>query len=997
MKYFLLFAGIFASVSYSQGASSDQLLTTRHVRMPLKATAAVTAPASATLPTWQGTDGTYKYTILGQNPTTTLASATTTITVPIIPLKLVFSDGTTFDPSVADTTCSSAGSAVSLLVQSPLFNNFTYAPGGTSVGNTQYEDFFQRSNFWKYTSASGINPNYHVLFTAAPLAEVTVNVPAGEGKVTSGSCGKLGQVNLNWFDNYLQNTIYPQAGIQPTELPVFLTYNVVTYDLTQPSSYILGYHSAFSSTATGNANQVYAVGDFDTTGLFGSTQDVSDLTHELGEAMNDPLGSNPTPAWGNIGQVSGCQTDLEVGDPLSGTGTTVTMTNGYKYHVQELAFVSWFYHDSPSTGVNGWYSSNGTFTTSAAACGRNSTATTTTLTVSSTTAGSSATFNVAVTATNGSTPSGSVALVANIGTGTTLTTVTLGSNGTATGTVSLPTSTTNYTITAEYAGNGTVTASNSSPVIVTGSSSQLRATVTTLSLGTTALPTGGLDSVTIQVSPASGSGTPTGSVKLVSSTGTTLATLSLSNGAISGSVNLPAGTYSVTAQYSGDTTFAASSSAAITINPGTPQLKATMTTLSLSTMTVPVGGATVTAVIRVTSASATPAFTAGTPTGTVNLVSSLGAALGTFTLTNGSVSTTLSLPAGTYTITATYSGDTTFAASTSAPLSINSPTPSPGPGNLTLSASSLAFGSVAVGSSSAGQTLTVTNSGTGSTAVLIAVGGADPLDFTRSSGCGFSLAAGKSCSIAISFRPTTAGARTASLLVGGLTAASQQTVALTGTGTGGPQLKLSVTSLSFGSSNVLTATAAQTVTLSNTGTGALNQLFIALAGADPRDFIGTTTCSSTIAAGASCSVSLAFQPTATGARSATLEVIGASTGTTQTVALTGTGTGGPQLAVSATTLAFGTSTVGTSTAAQTITLSNAGTTALAGLSITMAGSDSRDFPASDTCGSSLAAGATCTVQIAFDPRAKGARSATLSIRAGLSGLSASVALSGTGQ
>src|SRR5215472_16401835 len=60
--------------------------------------------------------------------------------------------------------------------------------------------------------------------------------------------------------------------------------------------------------------------------------------------MDDPFGSNPTPAWGHVGQVGGCQNNLEVGDPLTGKNIqTVTMPNGFTYHLQELAFFSWFY------------------------------------------------------------------------------------------------------------------------------------------------------------------------------------------------------------------------------------------------------------------------------------------------------------------------------------------------------------------------------------------------------------------------------------------------------------------------------------------------------------------------------------------------------------------------------------------------------------------------------------------------------------------------------
>jgi hypothetical protein len=44
------------------------------------------------------------------------------------------------------------------------------------------------------------------------------------------------------------------------------------------------------------------------------------------------------------------------------------MPNGFTYHLQELAFFSWFYRQDPSTGVNGWYSDNGTFPSAQAAC-----------------------------------------------------------------------------------------------------------------------------------------------------------------------------------------------------------------------------------------------------------------------------------------------------------------------------------------------------------------------------------------------------------------------------------------------------------------------------------------------------------------------------------------------------------------------------------------------------------------------------------------------------
>jgi hypothetical protein len=100
---------------------------------------------------------------------------------------------------------------------------------------------------------------------------------------------------------------------------------------------------------------------------FRGSKDISSLSHEIAEWMDDPFGTNRTRPWGHIGQVSGCQGNLEVGDPLSGT-LQPTKLGGTTWHPQEMAFASWFYHQNPSPSVNGWYSSNGTFRTDANHC-----------------------------------------------------------------------------------------------------------------------------------------------------------------------------------------------------------------------------------------------------------------------------------------------------------------------------------------------------------------------------------------------------------------------------------------------------------------------------------------------------------------------------------------------------------------------------------------------------------------------------------------------------
>jgi hypothetical protein len=300
----------------------------------------------------------------------------------IVPVRLVFKYSATlsyiFDPTVGDPGClGSINTGVSLLQGSPLFNDVTYTAKSVNVGTSQYIDLFQRANFWNDVSASG-GANYHTLLGAATLPVQTVTLtaansgtPAGTVMSASVRCGgntgnvnqagKLGVMNIGFWDPAARSLI-TKLGLNPNTFVFFLFYNTVMSNApTNPKlCCILGYHSAKGA-------QTYGVGDFqgDPNPLF-NVQDTSPLSHEIGEWVNDPLGTNATPAWGHIGQVAGCQGNYEVGDPLSGkTLLSVKMANGFTYHVQDLAFFNWFYRISPSTAVNGWYSLAGNLITDA--------------------------------------------------------------------------------------------------------------------------------------------------------------------------------------------------------------------------------------------------------------------------------------------------------------------------------------------------------------------------------------------------------------------------------------------------------------------------------------------------------------------------------------------------------------------------------------------------------------------------------------------------------
>jgi hypothetical protein len=332
-------------------------------------------------------------------------------------------------------------------------------------------------------------------------------------------------------------------------------------------------------------------------------------------------------------------------------------------------------------------------------------------------------------------------------------------------------------------------------------------------------------------------------------------------------------------------------------------------------------------------------------------------------------------------------------------------TPSTAPA-VSLSPSSLSFGSQAVGSTSAPQSVTLTNSGTAALSISsIAISGTNAGDFTESDNCppsSSTLAAGASCTVNVTFSPGAAGSRAASVRVSDNASDSPQSVALSGTGTA-PSASLSPSSLSFGSQLVGTTSSAQSVTLTNSGNAALSISNIAVSGTNSGDFTETDNCptgSSTLAAGSSCTISVTFTPSATGARSASVQLSDNANGSPQSVTLTGTGQPpGPAVSLSPGSLSFGSQSVGSTSAAQSVTLKNSGTSDLSISSIGVGGSNVSDFTETDNCpkgASTLAAGSSCTISVTFSPSTTGARSASVQVNDNAPDSPQSVALSGTG-
>jgi hypothetical protein len=299
-----------------------------------------------------------------------------------------------------------------------------------------------------------------------------------------------------------------------------------------------------------------------------------------------------------------------------------------------------------------------------------------------------------------------------------------------------------------------------------------------------------------------------------------------------------------------------------------------------------------------------------------------------------------------------------------------------------LTPSSLTFAAQNVGTTSAVQTVTLSNNGTATLSITkIATSG----DFAQTNNCGTTLAPNASCTINVTFTPTAIGSRTGALSVTDNASGSPQSVSLSGTGVA-PLVCLSPAIINFAGHNVGTSSTLS-VMLTNCGNAALVITSITATG----DFSQSNNCVGTLAVNASCVINVTFTPTTTGLRTGVLSLTDNAPGSPQSVGLSGTGTT-PGASLSPPSLTFGPQGVGTTSPAQTVTLTNSGTGPLTITNIAISG----DFAQTNTCGNTLAAGASCPIQVTFTPTTTGTRTGTLSVTDNAAGSPQLASLTGTG-
>jgi phospholipase C len=198
---------------------------------------------------------------------------------------------------------------------------------------------------------------------------------------------------------------------------------------------------------------------------------------------------------------------------------------------------------------------------------------------------------------------------------------------------------------------------------------------------------------------------------------------------------------------------------------------------------------------------------------------------------------------------------------------------------LSVSPLTLDFVDTLIGATSGPKTVTLKNLGTAAIAIssIAAVG-----NFAQTNNCGSSLAAAASCAIQVSYSPLTSGNVFGGVNILTSDPASPQTITMKGTATG---VNLSQSALTFAAQKVGTTSSPITFTVTNTTLIPLNIGLIATTG----DYAQTNNCTSPLAAGANCTVSITFTPTTTGTRTGAFSIADSDFESPQNVSLTGTG------------------------------------------------------------------------------------------------------------
>ena len=289
----------------------------------------------------------YPYTMVGSKPQ---SGGTTTVPVQIVPISMFFEEfvDDSGSPIVLDPA-----PVMSRVQASPNFRNAQY-----TTGLTQFADAVQRAEFH-----GPAGQDWHTLLgTPEILKSVRIAVPRGMAKVyRNPSTGvTYAIVDTDFFLSQL-NTIIQLVHMQPSALAIALTSNVFLAPQSDiKKCCVLGFHTSFDVGELAQLKfvQTFIWASWVDQGILGTTlADVTPMSHEVSEWMNNPFGSNIVPAW-QVPNSNSCQTNLETGDPLAtmpNAGYPVSI-DGFTFHPQSQVLLQWFQRGSASDAIEGAFS-----------------------------------------------------------------------------------------------------------------------------------------------------------------------------------------------------------------------------------------------------------------------------------------------------------------------------------------------------------------------------------------------------------------------------------------------------------------------------------------------------------------------------------------------------------------------------------------------------------------------------------------------------------------
>jgi hypothetical protein len=319
---------------------------------------------------FQSSDGyttTSPYIMIGNNPllggTTQIPAKITTVSV-----QLLNADGSVF----ANVPYAPFES---LTLDSPNFRDASY-----SVGKTQFGDAVQRAEFYNM-----MDSNWHTLLTPAIVNRATIQVPATvqliffDGTILTvpayytstapdGSTVVLmldllfSALDFNQAVNDINGSYFTTDAMNYHLYPNTYLFSVID-ELGDTSCCVLGFHEyIFDPTTNPESRWIYSYASWMSAGLFGGSQDVTAMSHETSEALNDPFGNNIVPTWQFPGLPGFCQANLETGDPVEmlpvSTVPVTTKVKGqvHTFHPQTEALLQWFEIGNPSNAFGGAFS-----------------------------------------------------------------------------------------------------------------------------------------------------------------------------------------------------------------------------------------------------------------------------------------------------------------------------------------------------------------------------------------------------------------------------------------------------------------------------------------------------------------------------------------------------------------------------------------------------------------------------------------------------------------